>query len=129
MVKFPWRKDAELLAEAKELEGKLYEIEGIFMFGVQLGSVSELMDMECLHFCFRSPNLFPDAVLYRDDTGEVLNIEFESFSSNFEAHGHPVEECDLIVCQYHDEKWDNPIPVYETSSLKLYPPKRERKSE
>ena len=128
MVKFPWRKDAELLAEAKELKGKLYEIEGIFMFGFQLGCVSDLIEMESLHFCFRPPNLFPDAVLYRDDTGEVLNIEFESVSSNFKAHGHPEEDCDLIVCRYHDEKWCNPIPVYETSSLKLHPPKRERES-
>ena len=129
MVEFRWRKDAELLAEAKEIEGKLYEIEGFFMFGFQLGCVSESMEIEHLHFCFRPPNLSPDAVLYRDDTGEVINIEFESVSSNLEAHGHPVEECDLIVCRYHDEKWENPIPVYETSSLKLHPPKREKKAE
>jgi len=126
MKKFPWRKDAELLAEAEKLENRLYENEGIFMFGFQLGCISESVDMTCLHVCFRSPTLFPDAVLYRDDTGEVLNIEFESFSSNFEAHGHPEEKCDLIVCQYHDKEWVNPIPVYETSSLTLHKPKREK---
>ena len=64
----------------------------------------------------------PDAVLYKDDTEEIMNVEFENVSSNFEVHGHSTEECDLIVCNHHDKEWCNPIHVYELSTMKLYQP-------
>ena len=123
MLKFPWRKDAELLAEAGDLLPKVYESEVIFLFGLQMREVTS----EHLHITFRG-NRSPDAILYRDDTDEVMNVEFEAVSSNFEVHGHSAEECDLIVCYKHDKKWDNPVHVYELESSKLYPPKHERES-
>jgi len=53
---------------------------------------------------------FPDAIFEKD--GEEYLIEFEYKSSNFLAHGHDFEQCDLIIC------WENdlhglPIPVIE----------------
>lgn len=120
-MSFPWKRDAELLEEAKELENSLYENEAIFMFGFQLGKLYKNIKLEHLHLYFRSPNRFPDAVLFRDDTNEVLNIEFETVSQNFEQHEHDAKKCDLIVCHFHNIEWKNRIPVYELTSGKFYP--------
>lgn len=122
---FPWKKDAKLLAEAKELESSLYENEAIFMFGFQLGKLYKDIELEHLHLYFRSPNQFPDAIPFRDDTNEVINIEFETVSKNFEEHRHEAKKCDLIVCHFHNEEWENPIPVYELTSGRIYSPKKE----
>jgi hypothetical protein len=45
---------------------------------------------------------FPDAQVMLN--GELLFIEFEALSSDFERHGHDKEMCNLIVCWRHD--WD-----------------------
>ncbi len=124
-MSFPWKKDEKLLAEAKELEDSLYENQVIFMFGYQLGTVKTEYAIKHLHLLFRSPNQFSDAILFRDDTNEVLNIEFEMESKNFEEHRHDAKKCDLIVCFFHDKSWKNPIPVYEVVTGKLYPSKKE----
>lgn len=120
---FPFKKDNKLLLEAKELrENTLYENEAVFMFGFQLGKVYNELQLELLHLVFRSPQSYPDAILFREDTEEVLNIEFEAQSRNFEVHGHDPNLCDLIVCHYHDENWKNPVHVYELWSGKMYSP-------
>ncbi len=63
---------------------------------------------------FRRPNESPDAIL-TVETGDgefSLDIEFESRSSNFKAHGHDEKKCNLIVCTQHDWK-ECPLPVWE----------------
>ncbi|MGI9296783.1 MAG: hypothetical protein ACR2QC_02660 [Gammaproteobacteria bacterium] len=47
---------------------------------------------------------FPDAVVRRfNGRGWVKeSVEFEYESANFRAHGHPPEECDMIVCWRHN---------------------------
>lgn len=87
--------------------------------GFNLGKLYK--DIEHLQLKFRSPNQFPDAILFWDDTEEAMNIEFETLSKNFEEHRHEAEKCDLIVCFLHNEDWKNPLPVYELTSGKMYP--------
>jgi predicted transport protein len=57
---------------------------------------------------------FPDCI-GRRFTGrgwELVAIEFEFKSSNFESHGHSPEDCDVIVCWEHD--WPGaPMEVIE----------------
>lgn len=48
---------------------------------------------------------FPDCEAKRQispNRWERLRIEFEFESRNFEAHGHPVDGCDVIVCWRHN---------------------------
>ena len=115
---FPWRKNSKIMAEAKELNESLalYEDHAIFWFGIQI-ALHE--DTSHIQLFFRPPNQFPDAILVREDTNEVMNIEFEAQSKNFQKHMHEYEKCDLIVALYHNEEWKNPIPVYEVTSGKI----------
>lgn len=53
---------------------------------------------------------FPDAILERD--GEQWRVEFEYLSSNFDAHGHDLRECDAVICWVHDSP-NLPIPVIQ----------------
>jgi len=61
---------------------------------------------------------FPDCKANRKIEGSARNrykeclIEFELRSSDFKAHKHPVDGCDLIVCWEHDWK-DCPLEVLE----------------
>jgi len=61
---------------------------------------------------------FPDCKANRKIEGSARNrfkeclIEFELRSSDFKAHKHPVNGCDLIVCWEHDWK-DCPLEVLE----------------
>ena len=63
-------------------------------------------------------NAFPDCEANRKVEGSPRNrykkclIEFELRSSDFKAHKHPVNGCDLIVCWEHDWK-DCPLEVLE----------------
>lgn len=53
---------------------------------------------------------FPDALIQNTETGEIVKVEFEYKASAFKAHGHSVDECDMIVCWLDD--WSNcPLPV------------------
>ena len=124
-MSFPWKKDDKLLVEANELKNsKLYENEAIFMFGFQIGKLIKKIDVNHLHLHFRSPNVSPDAIFVREDTNEVMNVEFEVTDSDFERKGHhDPSKCDLIVCRIRDEAWKNPITVYELSTGKFYEPK------
>ena len=40
---------------------------------------------------------FPDATVV-DSKGNVKNIEFELFASNFKEHNHDPDKCDVLVC-------------------------------
>ena len=44
---------------------------------------------------------FPDAIVI-DEEGNTKTVEFEYRSSDFERHGHPPQECDIIVCWVDD---------------------------
>lgn len=145
-LSIPWRKDAKLLEEAKRLfKERIYENESIFFFGFQLGRLYAIAEyrhllaaderaetlmkrmfefFKGLNLAFRSPTEYPDAILYREDTGEVANVEFEAVDSMFEEHGHDPTKCDLIVCLIHDKDWKNPITVYELRSGKFILPRK-----
>jgi len=61
---------------------------------------------------------FPDCVGRRfiGKGWERVGIEFEYKSSNFKAHGHNSDGCDMIVCWEHD--WpDCPIEVIELREI------------
>ena len=80
------------------LFGKLHNEIGIIIEAIQAG--------------------FPDAKgRKKQQRGwEEVAIEFEYRSSNFEAHKHPVEKCDMIICWIHD--WNEcPIEVVELKSI------------
>ena len=57
---------------------------------------------------------FPDCVARRSvgKGWERVSIEFEYLSSNFKAHHHDPEQCDILVCWEHDWQ-DCPIEVIE----------------
>jgi len=114
---FPWRRDSRLEAEAKERESldRLQENDVIFLFGFRLGRHAKHLEHIDIHF--RSE--FPDALLFNNDTNEVMNVEFETISSNFLKHEHDPKACDLIVCFAHDWK-DCPIDVYELVTDELH---------
>lgn len=61
---------------------------------------------------------FPDCKAKRcvdrhKDRWQDVRIEFEYKSSNFIAHGHNPNKCDLIVCWEHNWRTDCPIEVIE----------------
>lgn len=61
---------------------------------------------------------FPDAIAMQsigNGRYKRIKIEFEFRSSSFLRHGHPIDECDLIVCWIHD--WpDCPLEIIELST-------------
>lgn len=60
---------------------------------------------------------FPDCIARRfvGKGWERVAIEFEYSSSNFKAHGHDPEQCDIVVCWEHD--WTAcPLEVIELKS-------------
>lgn len=62
---------------------------------------------------------FPDYILL-DGNGKSLRTEAEFVSSNFIAHNHDSDGCDLVVCWIHTTPLA--IPVFELSSGKLFQP-------
>jgi len=117
-----------LFDEATELlTRRQYKAWVIYRFGC------EIEKFEDVDLVFRGPREYPDAILLRTVGKEppfdfeVLNIEFEEYSSNFKAHGHDPEKCNMIVCAYHDweEKYPNekcPLDVYVVGGA-FYPRK------
>jgi hypothetical protein len=83
----------------------------VFLFGamaLQLGfSVTQLQAA------------FPDCEALREvehDKWQRIRIEFEYESRNFVLHGHPMTDCDLIVCWNHN--WEEcPLEVLELKSF------------
>jgi len=61
---------------------------------------------------------FPDAIgRVRTSRGYARRkIEFEFRSSDFKRHGHPVKECDMIICWEHD--WPDCPKEIEVMDLK-----------
>lgn len=68
---------------------------------------------------------FPDceakrSVDKRGQRWQKVRIEFEYQSSNFQAHGHDSDKCEVIVCWEHD--WpDCPLEVVELRRLVISP--------
>ena len=52
-------------------------------------------------FIIKIGSRFPDATVV-DEEGDTKTVEFEYRSSDFERHGHPPQECDIIVCWVDD---------------------------
>jgi len=69
-------------------------------------------------------NSFPDAIgvtANKTDNKDILlykriKIEFEYVSSNFKLHGHPIDQCDIIICWINDWK-DCPIRVIDLKNI------------
>lgn len=126
LVNFPWRIDPSLYEEAMSIPKKrFYEDWSIYMFGFQMGVTASKLEIKegvplekfPIDIVFR--NKYPDAILLNQNTKEVLNIEFEEFSSTFKDHIKKDDPSmtDLIVCTWDD--WDNaklgecPADIYE----------------
>jgi hypothetical protein len=62
---------------------------------------------------------FPDCEAYRlidPERCQLIKAEFEFESRNFLAHGHRIDDCDLIVCWKHN--WEGcPLEVLELSKI------------
>lgn len=131
MRELNWRKDAESLKEVERLSEAGYDLtredKAIFLFGFLVGREHE--EWGNVDIYFRSPNEYPDAVLFDESANRVLNVEFESISSNFKRHKHDPSKCDLIVSFIDDyeEVWKEPCPLPVMAMLegKLKFPKKE----
>lgn len=105
------RKYGELINFRGMQHAPVNELGVVFLFGM----LADEMD-------FRVESVqagFPDCdakLKLKDGTFEKVSIEFEFKSSNFNAHGHDKNGCDLIVCWIHD--WvDCPLSVIELSKI------------
>jgi hypothetical protein len=62
---------------------------------------------------------FPDCEAYRlidPERCQLIKVEFEFESRNFLAHGHRIDDCDLIICWRHN--WEAcPLEVLELSKV------------
>ena len=65
-----------------------------------------------------SQGAYPDYVL-SDGSGKTITAEAEYQSSNFIAHGHDANTCELIICWIHTRSM--PLPVLELSTGVLHP--------
>jgi hypothetical protein len=95
-----------------------YESEAIFLFGRLVESVCR-EDETLGEYDLAFTGTYPDAILrIKERSGNeiYLAVEFEGRSSNFAAHGHDYQKCDLIVCLYHDWK-ECPILVVEVGGI------------
>lgn len=107
-------KDKSIVGDLINFRGLVYspinENGVIFLFG-------KVMDDLNMYIEEIKPG-FPDCI-GRRFTGkgwEKVNIEFEYKSSNFNAHNHDSNECDIIVCWAHD--WtDCPLEVLELKEI------------
>jgi hypothetical protein len=111
-----WRRDKELVKEVlARVEKQFYENNVVFYFGLQIG---KRYPKGNTHLIFRAPTEYPDATLVNEDTGEVIEVEFEKRSSDFKTSKHDPSKCDLIVCATHDWK-ECPLPVYALTEPRL----------
>jgi hypothetical protein len=55
---------------------------------------------------------FPDCIL-SDSSGNKIKAEFEYRTSNFIIHGHPIDECDLVIAWQDDCNLQEKIKVIE----------------
>jgi len=104
------RTDASVVGDLVNFRGLVYapinETGVVFLFGKVAADLNMYVE--------EIKTGFPDCIARRF-TGkgwERVRVEFEHKSSNFYQHGHPVENCDIIVCWEHD--WPAcPIEVIE----------------
>lgn len=76
----------------------------VFMFG----QVIERIGYRMAHIDGR----YPDAVIVSSE-GQAVKVEFEYVASNFIAHGHDPNLCDLVVCWGRDRKLSLPTIALE----------------
>lgn len=76
--------------------------------GVIAAFASRCVEMGYVIIKIQAP--FPDAIIQDTETGRIIVVEFEYKASAFKAHGHDVDECDMIICWLDDWK-DCPLPV------------------
>lgn len=88
------------------------EQEVVCLFGALLDDLEMPLQIE------RVQTAFPDCTVRRLDTGEVLHVEFELYSSHFRAHGHPVDGCGMLVCWIDDVGvWPDTLQVIELADV------------
>lgn len=83
----------------------------VFLFGT--------VAKELGYMVVRLQTEFPDCEAYREvepERWQRIRIEFEFESRNFLAHGHRVDDCDLIVCWRNN--WEGcPLEVVELQAV------------
>lgn len=109
--------ESKIVGERINIKGLSYspinEMGVIFLTGLLWNNLPRTFS----HIETINPNGFPDAigVVLDGNSGrryKKVNIEFEYVSSNFKLHGHPIDQCDLLICWEDD--WDDcPIEVIE----------------
>lgn len=67
---------------------------------------------------------FPDCRAREIDTQKEVRIEFEYRSSDFVAHGHPLDGCEMIVCWEQDVKLAQPKVIALKDFFPPLPPKQ-----
>jgi hypothetical protein len=90
----------------------LNEMGVVFLFGAVARELGFMVT--------RLQSAFPDCEAFRQvepDRWQKVLIEFEYESRNFLAHGHNVDDCDLIVC-WRNNWVECPLEVVELRSLK-----------
>lgn len=58
-----------------------------------------------------SRNYFPDFIL--SDGSKIIRVEAEVTSSNFNKHGHSIDDCDMLICYRDDLAKKLPLDVLE----------------
>jgi len=95
----------------KEDKRKHFRIDFGVSDEVNVREVFAMFHRELGYRIIESRARFPDYIL-ENEHGREIRAEVEFKASNFQRHGHPVEECDLIICWYND--WPGcPIEVLE----------------
>jgi hypothetical protein len=125
----PTHKPKEIANRPRILYGEPLEFRGLRYAPINEQGVVYLFGMVSREIGFLVESVrtdYPDCEGKRalERTGrkwQHVRIEFEYQSSNFLAHGHDPDECDLIVCWIHD--WpESPIEVLELrSAIELLP--------
>jgi len=125
----PTHKPKEVANRRRILYGEPIEFRGLRYAPINEQGVVYLFGMVSRELGFLVESVrtdYPDCEGKRalDRTGtqwQHVRIEFEYKSSNFLAHGHDPDECELIVCWIHD--WlESPIEVLELrSAIALLP--------
>jgi hypothetical protein len=65
-----------------------------------------------------SGDTFPDVTIIQPN-GARIHAEIEFLASNFIAHKHNPDECELIICWRFDSEL--PLPAFEMSTGKTFP--------
>lgn len=103
-------KDKSIVGDLINFRGLVYapinELGVVFVFGKVMDDLNIYIE--------EIKQSFPDCIARRKvgNGWEKIKIEFEYDSKSFKMHGHPPDDCDIIVCWEHNWK-DCPIEVIE----------------